>query len=102
MANTPVMVDGVAMNRQHPRTFEIPSIEEKKAVPVGGHVKIGVATNAKRAAPYERFWVLVTANNTETGVVTGTVDNDLLFTKGHGLKYGDEVTIPYNYVISID
>jgi hypothetical protein len=95
-------VDGVEQNAKHPTTFEVPSMEEKLAVKSGEHVKIGVLTGFAKPLPEaERFWLKVKWNDPVRQVLIGRVDNDLVCTNGHGLKYNDVIEVPYNAVLTI-
>lgn len=57
----------------------------------GTHVKIKRDT--------EWFWVKVT--HIEGDIITGVVDNELLFTCDHGLSYKDEITFNISEVCQV-
>ncbi|MDX9668726.1 hypothetical protein [Pseudomonas sp. P8_250] len=102
MARKINFVDGVEQSAKHPSTFEVPTAEEKLAVKSGTFVKIGVLTGFDKARPSaERFWLKVDWNVPERQVVVGRVDNDLVCTDGHGLKYKDVIEVPYNAILTI-
>jgi len=75
-------IDAQKMHKEYPKTFFAPSEKDLEKVTKGSYVKI--------ASGGERFWVKV--ESVKGNVVKGTVDNDLLDTKKHGLKHGDTVT----------
>ncbi|EON2338977.1 hypothetical protein ACLLKL_001946 [Escherichia coli] len=85
-------VDAQAMAKRYPDTFSAPSAAELSMITPGTHVKVCVDD-------CERFWVLVTAV-TRSGI-TGTVDNDLIRTHIHGLRYPDVVTFEPRHVYDI-
>lgn len=89
-------IDGVAMHSVYPDTFEVPNIEQKMAVVEGYHVKVGAAS---LDGPGERFWVKVT-KKTPFGVF-GRIDNMLVYTRHHGLNYGDEVEVLWKHILDI-
>lgn len=55
----------------------------------GDHVKVVVKSPAGR----EAFWVRVTKNERRGGPWQGSVANKLLLSDGHGLKFGDKITV---------
>jgi hypothetical protein len=94
-------VDGVFLNAQNPRTFEIPSEVEKASVEPGHHIKAGVLVGLGDKYPEaERFWLEVISNDTVKRVVTGRIDNDLVLTVGHGLQCDNVIEVPYNAVLA--
>lgn len=98
MANQNIkFTNGVEMNQQHPDTYHIPSEAEKVAVKPGDNVKVGVAVAGRVNS--EKFWVLVTENDTANQIITGTVNNDLVCTDSHGLVDGDSITVPYYAIL---
>lgn len=97
-------VDGVASNREAPKTFHIPSDQEKAAVKPGQFIKLGVYFDKKPkdlAFDAERFWLVVSENSVERQVIKGAVNNDLVFTECHGLKCDDVIEVPYHAVLEI-
>lgn len=88
---TTTFTNAQEMHRLHPDTFDAPSEDELAAIRPGDSVK--VCTGG------ERFWVTVTqAGEAE---LTGTVDNDLVLTADHGLRYRDAVRFPRECVYSV-
>ncbi|EAO3414764.1 hypothetical protein E3L83_19515 [Salmonella enterica] len=83
--------DAQEMAIRHPATFEAPDKIELDCIMPGSHVKI--------CAGDERFWVLVTAVTREA--ITGTIDNDLVRTAIHGLRYNDTVSFERRHVYDI-
>lgn len=77
----PRLIDARKMAKEHPRTFELPS---KRAIK-----DLGPRDFAKVSSGGERFWVRV--NKRDGSKFQGTVDNDVVMTKDHGLRLGDRV-----------
>jgi len=74
------LLNGKAMNKKHPDTFEIPNEMIRLFAPVGMLVKI--ATNSEKIYMNERFWVRITKRSYDkSGHVyyTGAIDNRLCF-----------------------
>ena len=84
-------VDAQAMSQKHPETFQAPLMEELDAITEGMHVKV--------CASDERFWCFVEKINADR--ITAIVDNELLGTEAHGLKYGDTVEFDKRHVYQI-
>ena len=84
-------VNAQEMARLHPDTFEAPSALELSQIREGDNVRVCVGS--------ERFWVLVTHIDGTT--VTGTVNNDLVFTGAHGLDYGDHIAFHLHNIYAI-
>lgn len=80
MAKT-IFENAQKLKEQHPETFEAPTREELDSIQEGSSVK--VCTND------ERFWTVVTKIDGDN--IKATVDNDLVRTKQHGLRYGDVI-----------
>lgn len=84
------LTNGVHMNREHPDTFEIPSIEEKKLIEPGDLVKLGFTT---RTGWGERMWVRVvsrrrrgylgTLHNTPVAIPDARPDKKIRFRDEH-------------------
>lgn len=86
------LVDAQQMATEYPDTFEAPTETMLAQIKVGDAVKI--CANNK-----ERFWVEVTAIDGKT--LTGRIDNDLVFTDTHGLKYNDTVTFERRHIYQL-
>ncbi len=78
-------INAQQMALDHPDTFEAPTITE-----IMLYLALGNNPQVKVCTGDERFWVEVT--NSDGNTITGTVNNDLVRTNIHGLKYGDEIT----------
>ncbi len=76
---TPVLVNAEEMNRQHPDTFHLP--DARDSIPVGGYAKI--------CCNDERFWTKIVA--ADSGVYTGSVENNLVMPENKELKHGSLV-----------
>ncbi len=84
-------IDAQKMAYENPDTFYAPPFDELNEIKKGSIVKI--------AADGERFWVVVTS--VKGNKITGTVNNDLVFTKDHGLRYEDRVEFEKKNVYGI-
>ena len=67
------LIDGVAMNRQHPITFSVPSDGEKATIRPGDYVKVGFTVDSS-IGQQERVWVQVQSVNHNK--IVGVLDND--------------------------
>lgn len=82
MAKKPLsFVDAQEMHKTYPSTFEAPSHDELSVIEPGWFVKV--------SAGQERFWVEVTEVNGDD--IKGRIDNDLIFTKEHGLVFNQVI-----------
>lgn len=82
------LLDGVERNKQHPLTFEIPTVDEKAAVKPGDFVKIGFEMYGRG----ERMWVEVT----ESG--KGLLNNDPVLMP---MVCGEPVEFESKHILSI-
>lgn len=80
------------MHKLHPSTFEVPSSFELSLIKPGDFVKICVNE-------VERFWLHVTERTGDD--ITGRVDNDLIYTDKHGIKYNDILKVKTHHVYSV-
>lgn len=85
-------MNGIAYNRANPKTFEIPSNEEKKEISRGDYVKVGFLQDGES----ERMWLIV--EEITDGDITGILDNDPVMTN---CKRGDRFTVYVDNVLSI-
>ncbi len=65
----------------HPNTFEAPTIKDLKKLKVGDFVKVSIGD--------ERFWVEI--EKIDNHNINGEINNDLVRTDRHGLKFGDNI-----------
>lgn len=89
----PSLHNAQLMKELHPDTFHAPSLEDLSKITVDSLVKIATLFGA------ERFWVKVTEVDGDS--ITGTVENDLLFTDRHGYKDGDTLSFCKHNVYNI-
>lgn len=90
--------DGEAMNAEHPRSFFIPSAEERAGLSPGDVVKLLFLPDGGDAEMGgERMWVEVT-EVTDVGWI-GRLDNDPVVIEG--IRAGDPVAFAAQHVISI-
>jgi hypothetical protein len=94
-------INGVARNREHPQTFQIPGKIEKKNLVVGDFVKVGIELpkETKTTPRGERFWVQLTSVNGDS--LMGQIDNELLIKDAIGYNYGDEISFTKAEVLDI-
>jgi len=83
--------DAQRLQKQHPTTFEAPSLSELSGLRVGQFIKV--------CTEGERFWVKLEA--IEEDKLFGRVDNELVFTERHGLRYNDKVTVQKRHVYDV-
>jgi hypothetical protein len=88
------LVDAEERARQHPTTFEIPSVEARRAVRPGDFCKLGFVSAAGRT---ERMWVKVT-NAGDANAYVGTLDNDPLAIP---LRCGELVAFEARHILNI-
>lgn len=86
------LIDGVAMNKENPVTFEIPSDEEKAQIKKGTFIKLGFVVEETGVPSAERMWVRVTGKN------QGVLTNDPVFVY---MCFGDVVTFSPDNVLQI-
>jgi hypothetical protein len=124
---TYTMMDGVALHKANPTSFEIPSADDIAKLKAGDYIKIGVKFNpnvkigddpAIRVAweakvghnltDGERFWVKLTSDplrELDDPVfklcVRGVIDNDLVYTAHHGLDSGQTITVERRHILAI-
>jgi len=91
MIPTAPFSDAQDMQRQYPETFEAPTMDELYALRPGMSVKV--------CAAGERFWVTITGIVGD--LIGGKVDNDLIGTPAHGMRYGDAITFERRHVYQI-
>ena len=79
------------MAATNPATFSAPSMADLQAVRPGGYVKVC----AEAGGQGERCWVAVEdVRQTPAGpLFAGRIDNNLIYTKLHGLRCGDVVVV---------
>src|SRR4051794_29077071 len=97
------LIDGVAMNAAHPKTFEISSAAVREGLEEGAVVKIGLRPPAGpqwATCGGERFWVEVHQRIvTPRGVIRyrGWITNDLVCE--HGWDRGDSILFGPQHVL---
>jgi len=79
-------------NKQYPKTFWIPSMSKLSSLQVGDFAKV--------IAPGERFWVIIRERKGNEFV--GEINNDLVGTDLHKLKYGDLIAFKRDNICDID
>ena len=73
------LVDAQEMNRLHPKTFQVPPLEELDALTCKDYVQVGNGN--------ERFWLLIESIDHEHDEILGIIDNDLLNTSKYDAGY---------------
>lgn len=87
------LVDVTERHRENPDTFEIPSQEEIDNLEIQDYCK--VILNDK-----ERIWVQIT-DKISKDFFKGTVENDTVFKKIHGLDFKDVITFKSIHICDI-
>lgn len=123
MSKKYALLDGEAMNREHPDTFGLPSNHEIGNLRKGNYIKIGAtfAPNRRNGSlqfklwqakvgpltaantTTERFWVLLTTDPFQVDNVLryrGIIDNDLAYTPEHGLRFGATITVERKHILA--
>lgn len=120
--------DAQRLHRQNPGTFAVPDrktldslargdfvkicveFNREKIADVSGHetvqsaARIGawrsfVGKHAERNIAGERFWVIL--HDVRDTYLTGTINNDLVYTVHHGLKDGDFIRFEKRHVMDV-
>lgn len=94
----PNLVNAVLVAREHPGTFALPNGLDIINADIGHYLKV--------CAGAERFWceIVITEKSLDTSYKTfvGRIDNDLINTAEHGLRYNDLITIRYYNIYQVD
>ena len=86
--------DAQALRLLHPETFDAPSYEDLQKLKNGDVVKVCVEG--------ERFWTTIKEiHGDDANTIVAIVDNDLVRTHLHGIKYEDEIIFRKNDIYSI-
>jgi hypothetical protein len=94
-------LDGEQRHKQYPTDFPIPSETEKSVLQIGDKVEVGLEDYpTEHPIKSERFWVELTAINESQ--LTGTVIDDLVFAKDHGVDDGDTLSFERRHVLDIE
>jgi hypothetical protein len=111
------LIDGEARSTEHPDTFEVPLWEVRASLRPGDLAKVGAEFNPDEPhlnvdsavrpafeekfgqAWGERFWVLI--NDVRDGVYFGEVNNELGYTRHHGLYLGAPIRFEPRHVLAI-
>ena len=88
--------DGEAYNRLYPRTFHVPSAEEKAAIKPGDLVKMMFAFGTAEEHDIERMWVTVKERRDDK--LIGTLSNEPL---DSALEHGRQTIFETRHVIRI-
>lgn len=103
------LLDGEEINRRHPDTFEIPSLEQRMNIPDNFWVKLGfvpskedhdrckAATNS--CVTLERMWVQVVGRESEQGTYYATLGNQPAVCSG--VSIGDSIQFEAKNVLDI-
>lgn len=91
-----ILGDGELSHSENPKTFWIPSLQERKSLNLGDYAKL-IFINLNSDFPSERIWVLITkivVNGYE-----GILSNDPLFNEN--INNGDLIIFEYKHIINI-
>lgn len=93
----------------HPETFEVPDEDALMSLKPNKSIKIGVEFDNVHPeiqgkfegtiVTGERFWVTIT--DVVDNLIIATIDNHLVHTDKHGLKYQDVLVFSKDYVLTI-
>jgi RecB family endonuclease NucS len=93
------LIDGVAQSVISD-TFEVPSPERIAMIQPGHTIKIGIKQNKKpKEFSAERCWA--TVKKIEGNSYICSIDNDLVMTSLHGIKYEDLVKVKKHNILAI-
>jgi len=85
-------VDAQEMARLYPETFDAPWLSELEKLKPSDWVKVCINND-------ERFWCRV--DTIDGDRIFGIIDNNLICTDSHGLKYGDTISFNKNNIYAI-
>lgn len=88
---TPDCVDAQQMHKDHPDTFFAPKRFDLDRICKEGHVQVCVGR--------ERFWV--TVKKVVGEMVEGVINNELVLSEEHHLRFGDDVRFQKKNVYKI-
>ena len=96
----PEFLSAQHFHRLYPTTFEVPSAERLGAIGPGSLVKLCVRIAGDQGEPgAERFWVEVLERRGDR--LVGRVDNDLGWTRYHGLALDDRVAFSIEHIYDV-
>lgn len=92
------------MNKQHPDTFEIPSLEFRSGLRVNEFAKVKLMLPPEEAAVEkidgEKFWIAITHRHVDGDLLIyqALVKNDLIF---HDLSCNDVIYVEPRHILTI-
>lgn len=92
------LVDGVKRATFHPDTFAIPTAIERTGLRVDDFAKVGFEGTATKGG--EKFWTQVVEVKDGPRYVV-RIDNDLVYTAGHGISYNDLIEVEPRHILSV-
>jgi hypothetical protein len=93
------LIDGVAQSVMH-STFKVPSPGRISMIQPGTTIKIGIKQNKKsKEFGAERCWAIVKEIDGDSYICS--IDNDLVMTNLHGIKYQDLVKVQKHNILDI-
>jgi hypothetical protein len=89
-------LNGEEENRLYPETFEIPSLNFRRNVPIGYYVKVALQ---KEGTLTERFWAKITKSAVVDGNIRyeAEVNNELVF---YDFKLGAKIGFGPEHILS--
>lgn len=84
-------VDGIKSNQENPKTFHIPSVEEKQSLTVGDYVKVGFQSKYGT----ERMWLQI--EEIAYPKFHGKLNNDPVITKD--IKIDDMFEVTADHIL---
>ena len=92
------LINAQERHKRSPKTFTVPSTRRLSRIARDMYVKIGIEHQHGLG---ERFWVIVKRHNYKEGYLIGEVNNDLVDTELHGVKYRDILRFTLENVMDI-
>lgn len=93
------LIDGVAQSVMH-STFEVPSEARIAKLKTGNTIKIGIKqNNDPNEFGAERCWANIKSIEGDSFICS--IDNDLVMTDLHGIKYEDLVRVKKHNILAI-
>jgi len=97
---TPSLRNAVEMSELHQR-FEALPHTRRCQLKVGDSAKICAVFGESEGITGERFWVIITAVEAETGRYQGMVNNCLIHSASHGLYFRDLVAFEHRHIYDV-
>lgn len=97
---TPVLKNAVALSELH-QTFDALPHGKRSNLEVGDTAKVCAVCREGERITGERFWVVITAVDKETGRYQGFIDNCLVHSASHGLYFRDLILFEPKHIYDV-